>query len=310
MPGTELADQHPDWLLYRAGESKEAQTAAMLDLGNREACDGLTNAIDRRLRQDGIGIYRQDFNYDPLPTWMANEPPDRVGAVENLYCQGYLRLWDALLERTPGLVIDSCCGGGRRNELEAMRRAVPLHYTDVGNDPVLMQHQHAVMFAWLPYFGSCPTTLPDPSEQVGRYEYHCMMAPCLKVRPNQDASDVDEGMIQDILQIWRRASRLMLDGDFILLNDSEGKPDRYFAIQFDDPEKDQGFFQVIRNQDCAESCYLAKPQLRPGTAYRLENSETGEILLRRGDEISRGFGVSIPVRSGVIWFYETVPQNP
>jgi hypothetical protein len=55
---------------------------------------------------------------------------DRQGMTDNLHVQGYLAYWDALRRRRPNLVIDSCASGGRRNDLETMRRAVPLHPTD------------------------------------------------------------------------------------------------------------------------------------------------------------------------------------
>lgn len=307
-PGTELALQHPDWLLYQKGESRDNFSAAMPDLGNTSVCDGLAAIITHTLQKDGISIYRQDFNFDPLPVWTANEAADRIGAVENRYCQGYLRFWDILLQLNPGLLIDSCCGGGRRNEPEAMRRAVPLHYTDVGNDPVLMQHQHAVMFSWIPYFGSAPTTQPEPGETWGRYEYHCSMTTCFKIRTPLHGTQEDIEMLQDMIRIWRRAAPHMISGDFVLLADSNGSPQRYFSMQFDVPGQEAGFFQVIRNQQCAEQVFTVFPLLRPDVTYRLENSESGEHLVLLGADLLQGFAVRIPKKSGVIWFYERCEQ--
>ena len=86
----------------------------------------------RLIKELGVGAYRQDYNFPPLRYWRENESFDRQGINENLYVQGYLRFWDTLLERNPGLWIDSCASGGRRNDLETMRRGVPLHPTDYG----------------------------------------------------------------------------------------------------------------------------------------------------------------------------------
>lgn len=36
--------------------------------------------------------------------------------------QGYLAYWDELRRTNPDLFIDSCASGGRRNDLETMRR--------------------------------------------------------------------------------------------------------------------------------------------------------------------------------------------
>ena len=50
--------------------------------------------------------------------------------TENLHVQGYLAYWDALRRRHPGMLIDSCASGGRRNDIETLRRAVPLLRSD------------------------------------------------------------------------------------------------------------------------------------------------------------------------------------
>ncbi len=115
--------------------------------------------MDRVLREQGIDLYRQDFNMDPLDFWRRNDAPDRQGMTENLHVQGYLAYWDALRQRHPNLIIDSCASGGRRNDLETMRRAVALHPTDYNYSHLAAKQAfHHSLFQWLPYFGS--NTLP------------------------------------------------------------------------------------------------------------------------------------------------------
>ena len=46
---------------------------------------------------EGIDLYRQDYNIDPLPFWRNNDAPDRQGITENKYVVGYLAYWDGLL---------------------------------------------------------------------------------------------------------------------------------------------------------------------------------------------------------------------
>ena len=80
--------------------------------------------------------------------------------------QGHLDFWDTLLERHRWLLIDSCASGGRRNDLETMRRSVPLHYTDFGYGlhPVKLDFQQT-MYEWLPVLqrdNGNPGTWPKP----------------------------------------------------------------------------------------------------------------------------------------------------
>ena len=92
----------------------------------------LTELVSGLIHQYKIGIYREDFNISPLDFWHIQDPDERKGATENHYLQGHLAFWDELLNRHPSLIIDSCASGGRRNDLETMRRSVPLHYSDYG----------------------------------------------------------------------------------------------------------------------------------------------------------------------------------
>ncbi|MCB9784362.1 MAG: alpha-galactosidase [Candidatus Omnitrophica bacterium] len=149
--GTWLATEHPEWILGEKG--------GLLNLGNPEAWDWLVNHIDGIITDEGIDLYRQDFNIDPLPHWQANDTPDRVGITENKYVVGYLAYWDELLRRHPGLRIDSCASGGRRNDLETLRRAVPLLRSDYLFEPVGQQCHTYGLSMWVPFYGTgyCPS---------------------------------------------------------------------------------------------------------------------------------------------------------
>jgi alpha-galactosidase len=144
--GTWLADQHPEWIIG-------GKDGGLLNLGNREARQWLTDHVDQLLTSQGIDLYRQDFNLDPLAFWKKNDADDRQGITENHHVSGYLAYWDELRQRHPNMLIDSCASGGRRNDLETLRRAVPLLRSDYIMEPVGNQgHTYGFSF-WVP---SCP----------------------------------------------------------------------------------------------------------------------------------------------------------
>jgi alpha-galactosidase len=70
--GTWLAENHPEWVLGGKG-------GGLLNLGNPEARQWLTEHVDKLLVEQGIDLYRQDFNMDPLGHWRANDAKDRQG---------------------------------------------------------------------------------------------------------------------------------------------------------------------------------------------------------------------------------------
>ena len=102
-PTTRLDREHPEWLLTVKGTRDR-----LLNLGNSSCRQWLTDHVCKLIQDNGIKIYRQDHNFAPLLYWRDNEAADRQGMNENLHVQGYLRYWDDLLERNPGLWIDSC----------------------------------------------------------------------------------------------------------------------------------------------------------------------------------------------------------
>ena len=93
--GSWLWENHPEWLLGKEGGNK------LLYLGNPDARKWLTDHVDHLLTEQGIDLYRQDFNFDPLDIWRANDAPDRQGITEIRHVTGYLAYWDELRRRHP-----------------------------------------------------------------------------------------------------------------------------------------------------------------------------------------------------------------
>ncbi len=167
--GSWMAETHPEWCLQVTDGDR------LLNLGHPAAREWLTELIDDYLTHRGLDLYRQDFNIDPLAFWRAADAPGRQGMTENLYVQGYLAFFDALHRRHPDLVIDTCSSGGRRNDLETLRRAVILLRSDYQtpqgrffspDDPIPLQvgnqgHTYGLS-SWVPY-ANCTVWTPTRS---------------------------------------------------------------------------------------------------------------------------------------------------
>ena len=121
--GSWLAEKHPEWVLG-------GSAGGLLNLGDPEAWRFILERIDGLLTSQQIDVYRQDFNMDPLGHWRGNDAPDRQGITEIRHVEGLLAYWDELHRRHPDMLIDTCASGGRRIDLETLRRAVPLWRSD------------------------------------------------------------------------------------------------------------------------------------------------------------------------------------
>ena len=283
---TWLDREHPEWLFDVGGSSK------LLDVGNPEVRSWLIDHVDRLLTEQGIDIYRQDFNIDPLPFWRANDADDRQGISEIRYVEGYLAYWDALLQRRPDLLIDSCASGGRRNDLETMRRAVPLHKTDYNYaDLPVKQAFHQMLPMWIPYFGS-PLR---PLDKISTYGYRSAHAQSMATSLDVRREDVDYALAQQLSDEWRRVVGYYY-GDYYPLTLYSRDEASWIAWQYDRPDLGEGVFYVFRRAECPEDTLRVKLcGLEPNGRYRFTDADTGATHEGTGDEsMTRGLTVPLP----------------
>ncbi len=307
-PGEEIDRDHPEFLLAKAEGGDK-----LLDLGDPQARAWITDRVDSIIKEAGVKYYRQDFNFDPLPIWVENEAPDRIGFLENRHAMGYLAYWDELVRRNPGLIIDSCASGGRRNDLETMRRAVTLHYTDVGyGDHPIKQKQHRVMFEWIPYFRAHNMNWFD--EESGKYDgkehqpdsfsFHNAMAPCMTDMIHH-TTELAESFISIIYKkIWQEVAEIELCGDYYPISNCDGTPNGWYAMQFDDPERRRGFVQIIRNADAEDDEFVLKMPCIRKTIYTFKGAEFSKYDgAYNYSQLRRGINVKLQKYQAMIIFY-------
>ncbi len=309
---TWLYREHPEFLLrYRGEPNPWLEDNNLFNLGDPAACDWLIDYVSRFIQENHVRIYRQDFNFAPAPYWDTNTEEGRVGIPENLHIQGYYRYWDGLLERNPGLWIDSCASGGRRNDLETMRRAVPLHYTDVGyGKHPIKQLQHRQMFEWIPYFRAHTYNwdAPDGSydgqnHPLDEFAFHNAFAPAMTCMVEWNDSPALYALARRMIPIWRRAAELELSGDYYPLTACRQNQEDFYAMQFDTER--EGFIQIIRNNRVAEDSLTVFLHVDPTRTYTFADPLGQRSFTISGKRLAEeGFTDRLSIRSGVIWFYE------
>jgi alpha-galactosidase len=280
-PGTWLYEKHPEWLLGRDGQNK------LLNLGNPEARQWLTEHVDNLITEQGIDLYRQDFNFDPLSFWRANDAEDRQGITEMGHVTGYLAYWDELRRRHPNILIDTCASGGRRNDLETLRRAVPLTRSDYAfDDPTGMQDLTYGAALWIPFFGT-GLRATEP------YSFRSTMEPSLGVGPDPRQRGLAFDLLRRLLAQWRQVADNYY-GDYYPLTSYSTANDAWMAWQFDRPESGEGMVQAFRRPNSSiESERFKLRGLDPAARYVVTNLDvsgqtevTGRELMENGLLIS------------------------
>ncbi len=280
-PDTWISNNHPDWLLG----------GKLLNLGKPEVLQWLTDHVDRVLTEQGIHFYRQDFNMDPLEFWRNNDAPDRQGITENLHIQNYLAYWDALRARHPKLIIDSCASGGRRNDLETMRRAVALHPTDYNyNNLTVKQAFHYSLFQWIPFFAS--NTLPI--ETVDAYAFRSGHALGVVLGYDLRRKDHNCELLRKLSGEWRKISPFYY-GDYYPLTSYSIDESQWIAWQFYCPEKGEGVVEAFRRPKNEESTQtLPLRGLDAAAKYEFTDLDAGTPTAFSGKELmEKGLPIEI-----------------
>lgn len=310
-PGSWLATNHPDWLLPKT----DATVGAILNEGHPTAREWLINHVDGMIKSQGMDWYREDMNGNgPATAWRAADAENRQGLTENLYVQGHLAYWDELKRRNPQLRIDSCASGGRRNDLETMRRAVPLMRSDfvapMNKDIVEGNQGHTYGLAsWLPWQGS-------QSWSTNPYFVRSFYLPGFLITEANDYSGFRKEIDADRAAMWRKAysecaaiAPYML-GDYYPLTPYSRTTSEWIAWQFDRAENGGGVVQAFRRKDCTAVAMVFKLQgLKAKATYAVKDFDGGTVSKTGEELMTTGLRVAIADAPGSAIFTYTLNKK-
>ncbi|HEV2355015.1 MAG TPA: alpha-galactosidase, partial [Puia sp.] len=313
--GTWLATNHPEWVLG-------GTNGGLLNLGNLKARQWVIDHIDKMIVQQGLDCYRQDFNMDPTPSWRANDSPDRQGITENKYVVGYLAFWDELRRRHPDMIIDSCAQGGRRNDLETLRRAVPFIRSDYLFEPVGQQcHMYGISF-WMPYNGTGVRSAAgkETEEYIFRSSMAIHLTPCWDLRRKGDPvafnlaitppRDID--LVRRLMSQWRQVAPDYY-GDYYPLTSYSLSNNVWMVWQFNRPNAGEGVVQAFRRLESPHGVAVFKLRgLKEQARYEVTNFDVkGSTEISGRELMERGLTIQINEKPGaaVITYHRITRGN-
>ncbi|HRR95374.1 MAG TPA: alpha-galactosidase [Candidatus Ratteibacteria bacterium] len=283
-PGTQIYKEHPEWVF--TGEGRW-----LFKLNDPIARKWLTDLLCKIIDEFGVDVYRNDFNIDPLPFWRNNDEVDRQGITEIKYIEGLYEMWDELLKRHPGMMIDNCAGGGRRIDLETIMRSVPLWRSDTGcwpGHPEWNQTQSQGLSLYIPLFtGAIDSPCP--------YEF----------RSSQTSGVVCEWPYLDKDFPWELAKKMIKEvkenkkywlGNFYSLTPPSKSLEQITVYQLHRPDIKEGIVYAFRRPECEYSGIIVSlREISSSSIYKFEfiddslkktkKTIKGEELLKEGMEI-------------------------
>jgi len=277
-PGTWLFKEHPEWLLMPSDEMMKDRSEALLNLGNPEARRWLTNHISKMIEDNGISIYRQDFNFPPLGFWQAADAPDRQGISEIRHIEGLYAFWDELLRRHPDLIIDNCASGGRRIDLETISRSVALWRSDCTFDSEAAQSHTIGLNQYVPCT-ACGCDSTDPYI----FRSHLSAGISLCWDPEKEDFNAEEAR-QRIKEF--KLLRPLFSGDFYPLIAHSIASDVWCAYQLERKDLNLGAVIAFRRKESPYTVAGFKLHgLDPEEYYELTDIDSGVKTEYAGSEL-------------------------
>ena len=298
--GTQFDKLNPDWLLRLPGDDN-----ALFNLGNGEARIFLTDYISDFIRKEGIDYYRQDFNFDPMPYWIKNDKPDRIGISEIRHIEGLYAYWDSLLLRFPNLIIDNCASGGRRLDIETTTRSAPLWRTDYqyGEPNGYQCHTYGLNF-YLPISGTAIYKSDNYTFRSG-----LGAAAVMNWEVTGRNSESIPAMQKSLAEY--KLLRPYYYGDYYPLTDTLNitRDNIWLAYQMNRPLTSDGIILAFRRKDCAnDSIRVRLHGIDSNGKYLLLNEDTQSNETLSGEVLRNGYTLKLADKPGsALIFYKKVP---
>lgn len=259
-----------------------------LDHGNPEVNQWMIQHFGQVIDEFGVDVFRQDGGN----VWPEDKDPDRQGMNRSKYVAGFYAFWDGLLKKHPNLLIDNCAEGGRKIDIETIRRSIVLWRSDSqasGDfDPVSNQGFNYGLFPWIPLCGGVAPVLK--LSPYGFRSAYCPalllgwpMAPVANVAERWANVDVD--LLRKLLQEYVSVRPYLL-GDFYPLTPYSIEHTDWIAWQFDRPDLDEGMIQAFRRPECTDAEQTYKLHgLAPNARYVLSDRDTGATTVLTGEKL-------------------------
>ncbi|MHB1001609.1 MAG: NPCBM/NEW2 domain-containing protein [Armatimonadota bacterium] len=296
--GSLLTKEHPEWIL-----TSDINAGGNFNLGNPEAREFMTGYLKTAIKEYGIDLLRIDIG-PSLESWKSGDKdPDRVGMTEICYVDGLYRMLDDIRKAYPRLVIDNCCGGGTRIDLEMCSRSIPLWRTDGAvwslfakdSDKAAIQNQ--IISSGLNRYVPLST-----SGQMGAEPYYFRSGFNGGTAFAEDTrvDGYPRAMLKQGVAEGKRIRKYFL-GNFYPFTEVTENPKEWCVMQYHRPDAQDGMILAFRRQNSPYGSYTCElREIDPNAKYEVIRSRTyrqGKPTIMKGSDLQQ-IQVSIDEKPG------------
>ncbi|MDA1088036.1 MAG: alpha-galactosidase [Verrucomicrobia bacterium] len=289
------------------------------NIGNEECFQWSLERILSFMDTYDVDMYREDNNSNPREYWdalSAQEGENRIGIAENKSVVAHYLLWDSIIDHCArtgkDTFVDSCASGGGRNDLESLRRGIPLMRSDADRTTTALRLSMGTAFnRWVPFHGAACVEQNQELAVDGKRDVYIFRAsynPILNLSAQwvQDP-ETDFDLIRSGLREWDSVKDYLLK-DFYLLTPWNGPTDKthWTSYVYFDPEKDSGVLFAFRMEEAAEISYTHRlTMLNHEHNYQLRDADKGVIGVFAGSELAKEYTVTQPQPRSAALIYMT-----
>lgn len=296
---TKIVEKHPEWFI-----SKENSKSSILNYGIEEAKEYIIQLLSDHIRTLDLSCYRQDFNAELTEFFEKYDEENRRGITEIKHITGMYEIWDTLLSKFPELIIDNCSGGGRRIDIETLKRSVPFFRSDYqcafNENPEVLQTHNSNISAYLPYNGCTSKTKNDTytirssySSSWGGMFYNAIF---------QSMNDDDFKWAKKTANEYRHIRKYM-SMDFYNHGSSLFDTTSWAIWQYHDEKTQSGIIMAFRRSNSPfDNVTIKLKGIEKGKSYKVKNLDDDTTNI-----INDNLEISLSEkRSSVIFEYEII----
>ncbi len=282
IEGTEILKLHPDWFLKIPNVDN-----AILNYGNNAAKEYVYNLLSSYVKNLELSCYRQDFNIQLTDYFKGNDEENRRGITEMKHITGMYELWDRLHQKRPDLIIDNCSSGGRRIDIETLRRSIPFFRSDYqcnfNENPEVLQTHNANISCYLPYNGCTSKTKNDT--YAIRSSYSSSWGGAFYNAIFQSMNEDDFKWAKEVTDEYRKI-RKYFSMDFYNHGSSTFDETAWAIWQYHDPDTQSGIVMAFRRCESPfEHINIKLKGIDENKTYIYQNLDSG-LLIEGSDTLS------------------------
>ncbi len=280
-PGTRLAREHPEWL-----------AGTQVKMAIPEARQWILDMMSHFIDEGRVRWIRYDYNFHPLERWDRLDSPETRGLSQIEDILGEYELLDRLRQKYPELLIESCASGGRRIDLETIRRAHTFWKSDESSNLIAARSQETGGNRFLPGV-LLNTNLPAACTPT-RFELHSLFAGPLGFAtdwPRLDAAAKDR--VRHEIAVYKKI-RHLLDKDYYALLPQTIELSQWVAWEFVDPAAGEAVVIALRPAESPrEAADLQLRGLNETKTYQVDRMDGSPTRAVSGRELQAGLHLSL-----------------